>query len=147
MGSYVPSTDLERQEMLSTFGLHSVKELFEDIPQQVRLKEELCLPKGMSELEVRRDMMGLASKNKVFTSVFRGAGAYRHFIPAIVKSVISKESLLTAYTPYQPEVSQGILQSIFEYQTMICDLTGMDASNASVYDGATAAAESIMMCQ
>lgn len=147
MGSYVPSTDLERQEMLSTFGLHSVKELFEDIPQQVRLKKELCLPEGMSELEVHRNMMGLANKNKVFTSIFRGAGAYRHFIPAIVKSVISKESLLTAYTPYQPEISQGILQSIFEYQTMICDLTGMDASNASVYDGATAAAESIMMCQ
>jgi len=110
MGSYVPTTDLERREMLSAFGLHSEKELFEDIPHQVRLKEELCLPKGMSELELRRNMMGLANKNKVFSSVFRGAGAYKHFIPAIVKSVISKESLLTAYTPYQPEISQGILQ-------------------------------------
>ena len=92
-------------------------------------------------------MENIAAKNQVFKTIFRGAGAYRHFIPATVKSVISKENLLTAYTPYQAEISQGILQSIFEYQTMICDLTGMDISNACVYDGAEASAEGVAMCR
>lgn len=147
MGSYVPSTEQERKTMLSEIGFKSIDDLFAHIPQEVKAKESLKIPEGMSELGVRRKMQAIAGKNKVFPSIFRGAGAYRHFIPSIVKSVTSKENFLTAYTPYQAEISQGILQSIYEYQTMICDLTGMDVSNASVYDGASAAAEGVAMCQ
>ena len=146
MGSYVPSTLQERQEMLASMGLTSIDQLFEHIPAQLRLDHELDLPSGKSELEVSRQMNRIASHSVVFDSIFRGAGAYDHYIPAIVKSVISKEEFLTCYTPYQAEISQGVLQSIFEYQTMICELTGMDVSNASVYDGATAAAEAVNMC-
>lgn len=147
MGSYVPGTEQEQTEMLREIGFESIEQLFAHIPKEVKVKEGLRIPEGMSELEVRRAMEKMAEKNKVFPVIFRGAGAYRHFIPSVVKSVISKENLMTAYTPYQAEISQGILQSIFEYQTMISDLTGMDASNASVYDGATAAAEGIAMCR
>lgn len=147
MGRYVPGTAKEQKEMLSEIGFNSMEELFGHIPDEVKVKGGLKIPDGMSELEVRRKMQNIAEKNQVFPVIFRGAGAYRHFIPAVVNSVVTKESLLTAYTPYQAEISQGILQSIFEYQTMICDLTGMDASNASVYDGATAAAEGIAMCR
>ncbi len=147
MGSYVPNTVDERNQMLNEIGFSTMDDLFKHIPEEVKVKNGLNIPEGKSELEVRSCMSKIAAKNKIFDTVFRGAGAYRHFIPAIVKSVISKENLLTAYTPYQAEISQGILQSIFEYQTMICDLTGMDASNASVYDGATAAAEAVAMCQ
>ena len=147
MGSYVPNTTKEQNEMLKEIGYSSIEDLFVNIPDEVKVKEGLNLPEGMSELEVSRKMEGMAAKNTVFQSVFRGAGAYRHFIPSIVKSVISKENFMTAYTPYQAEISQGILQSIYEYQTMLCDLTGMDASNASVYDGASAAAEGVAMCR
>ena len=147
MGSYVPNTLEERKKMLQEIGYSSIEDLFAHIPEEVKLKGELNIPNGKSEFEVRREMEQIAEKNQVFRTIFRGAGAYRHFIPAMVKNVTSKENLLTAYTPYQAEISQGILQSIFEYQTMICDLTGMDVSNASVYDGATAAAEGVAMCQ
>ena len=147
MGSYVPNTIEERQEMLEEIGYASMDDLFRDVPDEVKLKGGLDLPPGISEMEVRRKMQSIAGKNKIFPTIFRGAGAYRHYIPAIVKSVTSKENLQTAYTPYQAEISQGILQSIFEYQTMICDLTGMDVSNASVYDGASAAAEGVAMCR
>ena len=146
MGSYIPSTAAERQEMLEAIGCKSIDELYAQVPAEMKV-ERLDLPEGKSELEVRRILEGIASKNTVFPSVFRGAGAYRHYIPSIVKSVTSKETFLTAYTPYQAEISQGVLQSIFEYQTMICALTGMDASNASVYDGASAAAEAVAMCR
>ena len=146
MGSYVPSTAQERQEMLASIGLRSIDELFSHIPDSLKLKGELNLPSGKSELEVCRTMEHIAAQNIVFDSIFRGAGAYDHYIPAIVKSVTGKEEFVTAYTPYQAEISQGVLQSIFEYQTMICELTGMDVSNASVYDGATAAAEAVNMC-
>lgn len=146
MGSYVPNTNEERQEMLKACGYDSFDDMFSVIPDDLRLKEALNLPEGKSELETRRVISAMADKNKIFPHIFRGAGAYNHYVPAMVKSVLSKENLQTAYTPYQAEISQGILQSIFEYQTYICELTGMDVSNASVYDGASAAAEALSMC-
>ena len=145
MGSYVPNTPEERQEMLRAIGLHDFRELYGDVPASMYLDRPLDLPSGMSELEVRRTMTELAGENKVFSTILRGAGAYDHYIPSIVKYIPAKEEFLTAYTPYQAELSQGILQSIFEYQTMICRLTGMDVANASVYDGASAAAEACAM--
>ena len=147
MGKYIPNTSTEQKEMLKEIGFASFDELFSHVPKEVKLSAELNIPSGKSELEVRKIMTGMAKKNHVFPVIFRGAGAYRHFIPAIVKSVISKENFLTSYTPYQAETSQGVLQSIFEYQTMICDITGMDVSNASIYDGASAAAEAVNMCR
>jgi len=147
MGGYVPATDTDREAMLQALGLTDMEDLFACVPQAVRQRAPLNLPVGASELEVLARMRGLAARNTVFPTVFRGAGAYRHFIPAIAKSVSAKETFLTAYTPYQAEMSQGLLQAIFEFQTMICELTGMDAANASVYDGATAAAEAAAMCR
>lgn len=147
MASYVPSTREERQEMLHTVGVSDYRELYRDVPAEMYLEKSLNLPDGMSELEVRQKMTAMAAKNKVFPTVLRGAGAYDHYIPSIVKYIPAKEEFLTAYTPYQAEMSQGILQTIFEYQTDICELTGMDVSNASVYDGATAAAEAAAMCR
>ena len=147
MGSYIPSTREERLSMLESIGMHSFDELYADIPEKLRFKDGLSLPSGLSELEVSQKMEEIAEKNTQFTHIFRGAGSYHHYIPAIVKQVTSKEEFITAYTPYQAEISQGLLQSIFEYQTMICELTGMDVSNASVYDGATAAAEAAAMCR
>lgn len=147
MGSYLPSTKEERLDMLHAIGMNSFDELYADIPEKLRCREPLALPEGLSELELSRKIEEIAAKNVRFAHIFRGAGAYHHYIPAIVKQVTSKEEFVTAYTPYQAEISQGILQSIFEYQTMICELTGMDASNASVYDGATAAAEAAAMCR
>lgn len=132
--------------MLSAIGVSRVEELFAAVPHEM-LVEHLDLPEGLSELEVRRKVTAMAAKNKVYDTVLRGAGAYRHFIPSVVKSITGREELVTAYTPYQAEISQGILQSIFEYQTMICALTGMEVSNASVYDGSTAAAEALAMCR
>ena len=147
MGSYVPNTSEEQQEMLREIGFDSFEALFSHIPREVRVKGGLKLPEGLGEMEVIGKMKEIAKQNVVFKHIFRGAGAYSHYIPSIVKSVVSKEEFLTSYTPYQAEISQGILQSIFEYQTMLCQLTGMDVSNASVYDGATAAAEAAAMCR
>lgn len=147
MGSYIPSTREERLSMLESIGMHFFDELYADIPEKLRFKDGLSLPSGLSELEVFRKMEEIAEKNTQFTHIFRGTGSYHHYIPAIVRQVTSKEEFITAYTPYQAEISQGLLQSIFEYQTMICELTGMDVSNASVYDGATAAAEAAAMCR
>lgn len=145
--SYIPSTEEQRRQMCETIGVASVSDLFAGIPADVLLNRPLDLPHGVNEQELRRVMGKLADQNTVFPTVLRGAGAYRHYIPSIVPYVTAKEEFVTAYTPYQAEISQGILQSIFEYQTMICALTGMDVSNASVYDGASAAAESATMCR
>ena len=147
MGSYIPSTPQQRQEMLKAIGLSSFRELYGDVPAEMYLDRPLNIPSGMSELEVGRAVRAMADKNRVYDVILRGAGAYDHYIPSIVKYIPAKEEFLTAYTPYQAEMSQGLLQSIFEYQTMICMLTGMDVSNASVYDGATAAAEAAAMCR
>lgn len=145
MGTFIPNTKDEQLRMLSDIGYKDWDDLFKDIPADARIKGELNIPAGKSELETARLMEQMAGKNVVYDTIFRGAGAYNHYIPAAVNAVVSKEEFITAYTPYQAEISQGILQSIFEYQTMICELTGMDVSNASLYDGASAAAEACAM--
>ncbi|MDO5426120.1 MAG: aminomethyl-transferring glycine dehydrogenase subunit GcvPA [Eubacteriales bacterium] len=147
MGTYVSSTREEQLAMLRSLGYEDFEGLFGMMPKDIRLKDSLRIPSGLSELEVQAKMESLAAKNTIFPHIFRGAGAYNHYIPAAVKRITAKEEFVTAYTPYQAEISQGILQSIFEYQTMMCELTGMDASNASVYDGASAAAEAAAMCK
>ena len=147
MGSYVPSTQAQREQMLRAVGLENVMDLYRDVPEQMLLRKPLNIPDGMSELEAARAVSAMAAENRTYATILRGAGAYDHYIPSIVKYIPAKEEFLTAYTPYQAEMSQGLLQSIFEYQTMICELTGMDVSNASVYDGATAAAEAAAMCR
>ena len=144
MRSYVPNTPEERQEMLKAIGLNSMEDLFADIPAKARLNRPLDLPAGKSEAEVRRIVKSLVG-DAGSLPLFRGAGAYRHYIPAVVNAVTSRSEFYTAYTPYQAEMSQGMLQSIFEYQSLMCELTGLDASNASVYDGATACAEAMVM--
>jgi glycine dehydrogenase subunit 1 len=142
---FIPHSDADREAMLASIGVRSLEDLFEDVPAAMRFPD-LDLPKPASELEVRWEMETLASAN--FTTsegpCFLGAGAYNHFVPAVVDAVLQRGEFYTAYTPYQPEISQGTLQAIFEYQTMICDLTGMEASNASHYDGATATAEAVI---
>jgi len=145
MDNYIPVNSTERAQMLSEIGLKTVDELFSQIPEAIKVKK-LNLPEGLSEMEVGRYISRKAEKNVRFKTIFRGAGAYHHYIPSIVKNITGKEEFVTAYTPYQAEISQGILQSIFEYQTMICQLTGLDVSNASLYDGASAAAEAVAMC-
>ena len=146
MGTFVPGTPGEQEELLKASSYRDFNDLFSVIPESVRLKAPLEMPEGMSEMEAAAEMEALAGQNRPYRTIFRGAGAYDHFIPAIVRRVTTKETFLTAYTPYQAEISQGVLQSIFEYQTMICELTGMDVSNASVYDGATATAEAAELC-
>ncbi len=147
MAGYVPSSKKEQKQMLEACGADTFEAFFEQVPNELKLKKMLDLPKGCSEMEVSMQMQELAEKNHVFPYVFLGAGAYRHYIPAQVRYITGKEEFLTAYTPYQAEISQGLLQSIFEYQTMICELTGMEVSNASIYDGATASAEAVLMCK
>jgi len=142
---YIPHSDADRKAMLATIGAGSIDELFEDVPASLRFPG-LDLPHPLSEMEARWELEDLAEAN--FTAAdgpcFLGAGAYRHFVPAVVDAVLRRGEFYTAYTPYQPEVSQGTLQAIFEYQTMICALTGMEVSNASHYDGATATAEAVI---
>src|SRR5213592_467762 len=141
--SYLSLTERDREEMLAAIGVSSVEELFRDIPAGVRFGRELDLEPPLSEQELTRHLEQLAARN-VATSQelsFLGAGIYDHYVPAVVDTVLQRGELLTAYTPYQPEMSQGVLQAIFEYQTVICELTGMDVSNASGYDGTTVTAD------
>ena len=144
MSDYIPVTEREREEMLAAIGVKSVDELFEDIPVRLR-SGKLKLPEGLSQQEVYEKLKKTASLNRVYRSCMRGAGAYRHYIPSVAKAIASRSEFVTAYTPYQAEMSQGILGAMFEYQTYICLLTGMDVSNASLYNGATAAAEAALM--
>ncbi|MCR5005986.1 MAG: aminomethyl-transferring glycine dehydrogenase subunit GcvPA [Clostridiales bacterium] len=146
MAVYVPNTSAEQQAMLQECGFTDVRDMYRDVPDSVYLTGLLDLPEGAPELVVRRKVEAMAAQNHVFPHIFRGAGAYNHYIPSIVHTITDREEFKTAYTPYQAEISQGVLQSIFEYQTDICELTGMAASNASVYDGAVAAAEACEMC-
>ena len=146
---YLPLTDKDRQKMLETIGANSVDDLFVDVPKQARLSGPLDLPDHLGEMEVERILSDLASKNMDAGSVpsFLGAGLYRHFVPAAVDHLIQRGEFLTAYTPYQPEISQGTLQTLFEFQTQVALLTGMEVANASMYDGATATAEAILMAR
>jgi len=142
--AYFPHTEDDIRQMLDRIGVGSLEDLYSDVPQDVIYRKEYELPDAMSELEVRKYFEGLAAQNRQLLCLC-GLGAYDHYSPAVIPQIISRSEFLTAYTPYQPEVSQGTLRYIFEYQSMITELTGMDCTNASMYDGATAAAEAMMM--
>ena len=144
--TYVPHTDADRAEMLAAVGVDRVEDLFRDVPAACRFPA-LNLPEPLSEMEIMAELQAMSEENldTGHFSCFLGAGAYDHYIPRIVDQIISRSEFYTAYTPYQPEISQGTLQSIFEYQSMICALTGMEAANASHYDGATSLAEAVIM--
>lgn len=144
---YLPVTDADRREMLSHIGVTSIDALFADVPKGKLLQELPNLPKAKGELEVERELGRLAARNTPASSVpfFVGAGAYRHHVPASVDHLIQRSEFLTSYTPYQPEISQGTLQYLFEFQTQVALLTGMDVANASMYDGSTATAEAVLM--
>jgi len=143
--SYVPNTDADRGVMLKAIGVESIEDLFRDIPDSLRYPQ-LSLPTSVSEPEILRELREISEYNVDLDHApcFLGAGAYRHFVPSVVGHMVGRSEFYTAYTPYQPEVSQGTLQTIFEYQSMICALTGMDAANASHYDGATSLAEAVI---
>lgn len=144
---YIPITPADKAEMLKTIGVASTEELFADIPADVRLQRPLELPAPLSEMEIGQHIARLTGGNANTSThaSFLGVGAYDHYVPSLVNHVLLRGEFLTAYTPYQPEVSQGVLQAIYEYQTMVCELTGMDLSNASMYDGASALAEAAIM--
>ncbi|MDD3579024.1 MAG: glycine dehydrogenase, partial [Candidatus Cloacimonetes bacterium] len=144
---YISNTDRDRQKMFARIGISKFEDLIQAIPEKFRLDGELKLDKAMSELEITHKIKSQTCKNLCTqsTNSFLGAGVYDHFIPAAVDSIVSRPEFFTAYTPYQAEVSQGTLQYIYEYQTMICELTGMEIANASMYDAASAVAEAILM--
>lgn len=147
MANYIPTTPAELQEMLGAIGVKTIEDLFAEIPPELRLQGELNIPEGMSEPEMVRKVTRLAQANETVDNnlCFLGGGAYDHIIPAAIDHLLLRGDFFTAYTPYQPEVSQGTLQCIYEFQSLICGLTGMDQSNASMYEGATAAVEAINM--
>jgi glycine dehydrogenase subunit 1 len=142
---YVPHTSEDQRQMMETIGIRSIAELFVDIPEKYQLKKLMNLPPALAEQEVFTLMKGISSRNAVPPVTLMGAGVYHHYIPAVVGHVISRSEFSTAYTPYQAEISQGILQAIYEYQTMIAKLTGMQVANASMYDGASAMAEAAVL--
>jgi glycine dehydrogenase subunit 1 len=142
---YLPKSDLERRQMLETIGIPSVEALYSHLPGEVGLKRPLDLPPGKSEYDIISHFQGLGAQNTNGYTSFLGAGSYHHYRPVMVDTVVSRGEFLTSYTPYQAEISQGTLTSIFEFQTMICQLTGMDVANASMYDGSTAVPEAAMM--
>ena len=144
---YLPLTDADRREMLAKIGVAGIDELFVSVPGDKLLRELPALPRTKSELEVEREMGRLAGRNTPAGTVpfFVGGGAYRHHVPATVDHLIQRSEFLTSYTPYQPEITQGTLQYLFEFQTQVANLTGMDVANASMYDGSTAAAEAVLM--
>jgi glycine dehydrogenase subunit 1 len=147
--SFLSVTDRDREEMLDAIGVDSIDALFADIPEGVRFRNELALEPPLSEPELVRHLEELAARNSHvgIELSFLGAGMYDHYVPAVVDAVLARGELLTAYTPYQPEMSQGVLQAIFEYQTAICELTGMDVTNASGYDGTTVAADACLIAK
>jgi len=144
---YLPLTDIDRQQMLSVIGAKSVDDLFVDVPKHALLKDLVPLPRAQGEIEVHRHMQRLAEKNTPAgrTAFFLGAGAYRHHVPASVDHLIQRSEFLTSYTPYQPEIAQGTLQALYEFQSQVATLLDMEVSNASMYDGSTACAEAAMM--
>ena len=146
MAKYTPHSQAEKDLMLKKIGVKSIDDLYKHVPKDLKLSKPLNLPKGVSQFEAASYLEALSKENKVFPTILRGAGAYNHLIPAPVRAISSREEFVTTYTPYQAEVSQGILQSIFEYQSMMCELTGLEVSNASVYDVACAAAEAMIVC-
>jgi len=146
---FAPHTDDDVREMLARIGLDGLDQLFEQIPPSVRLDRPLDLPEGVSEMEILADLRGLAAANRSADDLvcFAGAGAYDHYVPSVVWALAGRSEFYTSYTPYQPELSQGVLQALFEYQSMICELTGLEVSNASLYDGATALAEAVNLAR
>ncbi len=145
MSDYIVHTQSEIERMLEVCKVSNIEELFSEIPADLRAKA-LVMPKGKAQLEVMQELKQLAKMNKQYDCILRGAGSYNHYIPAVVGRLASRSEFVTAYTPYQAEMSQGILQSIFEYQSMIANMCGLDISNASLYDGATACVEAVIMC-
>jgi glycine dehydrogenase subunit 1 len=145
---YIPNSPEERAEMLESIGLNSAEELFSSIPENLRLGRPLKTPAPLSETELLSQFDQMGKRNAGADRIsFLGGGAYNHYIPTIVDHILSRSEFFTAYTPYQPEISQGTLQTIFEFQTLVCQLTGMDLANASMYDGSTALAEAVLMAE
>src|SRR5499433_3887597 len=142
---YLPKSPADREAMLKAIGARSIDDLFSPIPAEYRLQRDLKVPRQMAESEIVDWFRERSRENGDGYATFLGAGAYNHYRPVIIDSLISRGEFLTAYTPYQAEISQGTLQSIFEFQSMICELTGMEVANASMYDGSTATAEAVMM--
>jgi glycine dehydrogenase subunit 1 len=145
---YIPNSPEERKEMLAAMGLESAADLFDSIPRELLLQRPLNTPAALSEIELLNQFETLGARNTgARRTSFMGGGAYSHYIPTIVDHILSRSEFFTAYTPYQPEISQGTLQTIFEFQTLVCQLTGMEVANASMYDGSTALAEAVLMAE